>query len=53
MLGWGPTFFVVLLIPFLRRLVMYASIGLRIEGRPGKMAVDSVALSLWFSGSFQ
>ena len=40
MLGWGPTFFVVSLVLFLRRLVMRASIGLRIEGRSADESVS-------------
>ena len=40
MLGWGPTFFVVSLVLFLRRLVMRASTGLRIEGRPTDESVS-------------
>ena len=33
MLGWGPASFVALFVLSLRRLVMRASVGLRIEGR--------------------
>ena len=40
MLGWGPTFFVLSLVLFLRRLVMRASVGLRIEGRPTDESVS-------------
>ena len=40
MLSWGPTFFVVSLVLFLRRLVMRASIGLRIEGRSADESVS-------------
>ena len=39
MLGWGPASFVALFILSFRRLVMRASIGLRIEGR---LAEESV-----------
>ena len=40
MLGRGPTFFVVSLVLFLRRLVMRASVGLHIEGRPADESVS-------------
>ena len=39
MLGWGPTFFVVSLFLFLCRLVMRASVDLRIEGRSADESV--------------
>ena len=39
MLGWGPTSFVALFI-FSLCLVMHASIGLRIEGRPTEESVS-------------
>ena len=40
MLGCGPTSFVASLVFFLRRLVMRASVGLRIEGRPAEESVS-------------
>ena len=40
MLGWGPASFVALFVLSFRRLVMRASIGLRIEGRPAEESVS-------------
>ena len=40
MLGWGPTSFVTLFVLSFHRLVMHASVGLRIEGR---LAEESVS----------
>ena len=40
MLGWGPASFVALFVLPFRRLVMCASVGLRIEGRPAEVSMS-------------
>ena len=40
MLGWGPTSFVALFVLSFRHLVMRASVGLRIEGKPAEESVS-------------
>ena len=40
MLGWGPASFVALFVLPFHRLVMRASVGLRIEGRPAEESVS-------------
>ena len=40
MLGWGPASFVALFLLSFRGLVMRASIGLRIEGRPAEESMS-------------